>query len=84
MVDLSAALAQPPGLGLVGYLIQAAVFPCHEDSAQVCGADGQNVGVVCGDGEERVREQLHPTAHAVTQTCNRTGTLIYEFQCEIY
>lgn len=85
VVDLSAALAQPPGLSLVGNLIQAAVFPCHEDSAQVGGADGQNVGVVCGDGKERVREQLHPTTHAVTQTCNkRTGTLIYKFQCRTF
>lgn len=75
MVDLPAALAQPPGLGLVGDLVQAAVLPRHEDPAQVRGADGQNVGVVRGDGEERVREQLHPTTHAVTQTCNRrTGT----------
>lgn len=72
MVDLSAALAQPPGLGLVGNLIQAAVLPRHEDSAQVRGADGQDVCVVCGDGEERVREQLHPTTHAVIQTYNRT------------
>lgn len=55
MVDFSAALAQPPSLGLVGDLIEAAVLSCHEDSTRVSGGDRKNVGVVCGDGEERVR-----------------------------
>lgn len=68
MVDFPAALTQPASLGLVGYLVQAPVLPCHEDAAQVCGGDGEDVGVVCGDGEERVRQQLQSTGHAVVQT----------------
>lgn len=68
VVDFPAALTQPASLGLVGYLVQAPVLPCHEDAAQVCGSDGEDVGVVCGDGEERVRQQLQPTGHAVVQT----------------
>ena len=49
MIDFSAALAQPASLGLVGYLIEAAVLSCHENASQVCGGDGQDVCVVCGD-----------------------------------
>lgn len=49
MVDFSAALAQPPGLSLVSYLIKAAVLSCHKDASQVCGGDGEDVGVVRGD-----------------------------------
>ena len=67
VVDFPAALTQPPGLGLVSHLVEAAVLSCHEDASQVCGGDGEDVGVVCGDGEERVRQQLHPTGHAVVQ-----------------
>lgn len=55
VVDFSAALAQPSGLSLVSDLIEAAVLSCHEDTPQVCGCDGQDVGVVCGDREEGVR-----------------------------
>lgn len=39
VVDFSTALAQPPGLSLVSYLIEAAVLSCHEDTSQVCGGD---------------------------------------------
>lgn len=70
MVDLPAALAQPPRLSLVSYLIQAAVLSCHKNTAQVRGCDGDHVGVVCWDGEKRIWQQLHPTGHAVVQTCN--------------
>lgn len=49
MVDLSTTLAEPACLSLVRYLIEAAILPRHEDSAQVCRCDGQDVGVVCGD-----------------------------------
>lgn len=49
VVDFSAALTQPPCLGLVSYLIEAAVLSCHKDASQVCGGDGQDVDVVCGD-----------------------------------
>ena len=49
MVDFSAALAQPSRLGLVSDLIKAAVLSCHKDASQVCGGDGNDVGVVCGD-----------------------------------
>lgn len=67
MVDFSAALTQPSGLSLISHLVEAAVLSCHEDASQVCGGDGEDVGVVCGDGEEGVWEQLHPTRHAVIQ-----------------
>lgn len=71
VVDFPAALAQPPRLSLVRYLIQAAVLSCHKNTAQVCGCDGDHVGVVCRDREKRIWQQLHPTRHAVVQTCNR-------------
>lgn len=49
VVDFPAALAQPPCLSLVSYLIQAAVLSCHKNAPQVCGCDGDHVGVVCRD-----------------------------------
>lgn len=49
VVDFSAALAQPPCLSLVSYLIEAAILPCHKYTPQVCGCDGDHVRVVCGD-----------------------------------
>lgn len=49
MVDFSAALAQPACLSLVSDLIETAVLSCHKDASQICGGDGQDVGVVCGD-----------------------------------
>lgn len=74
VVDFSAALTQPAGLSLVRYLIEASIFSCHEDTSQVCGGDGEDVGVVCGDGEEGVWQQLHSTRHAVIQPCDKTET----------
>lgn len=49
MVDFPASLAQPSRLSLVSYLIKAAIFSCHKNTPQVCGCDGMDVGVVCGD-----------------------------------
>lgn len=59
MVDLPAALTEPPSFSLVGDFVQAAVLPGQEDAAQVCRGNGEHVGVVCGDGVERVGQQLH-------------------------
>lgn len=59
MVDLFAALTEPAGFRLIGYFIQTAIFPGHEDAALLCGGDGQQVRVVCGDGVQRIREELH-------------------------
>lgn len=49
VIDFSTALTEPPCLRLVSDLIEAAILSCHEDATQVCGGDGQDVGVVCGD-----------------------------------
>lgn len=49
VVNFSAALAEPTRLRLVSYLIETTVLSCHEDAAQVCRGDGQDVGVVCRD-----------------------------------
>lgn len=49
MVNFSATLTKPASLSLVSYLIQATVLASHKDTAQVCGGDGQDIGVVRGD-----------------------------------
>lgn len=69
VIDLPAALTEPARFSLIGDLIQTAVFPRHEDAAHVRGGDGQQVGVIRGDGVERIWQQLHGSWHAVIQTC---------------
>lgn len=49
VIDFPAALAQPPCLSLVSNLIETAILSCHKNASQVCGRDGDDVGVVCGD-----------------------------------
>jgi len=44
---------------LVGKFIEASVLASHEDAASVGAGNVHDVGVVCGDGEQGLWQQVH-------------------------
>lgn len=75
---------------LISQLIQASVLASHENASIVGANDVHYIGVVCGDREQRLGEEVHlPTPWISRHACQRKSHITLYHQllskvCEIY